>query len=191
PLPAATFFSSPHPARWWWDQQQLRRTARFGPTPAAPPPPLALAPPRPRVRGALPTLPPPPSAGGARGESATDVPIPGRIDRWRVSLDLSPHPPPPPHPRRVQQQPATSSDGGFSRRGILQGIKGPKAQLMIPYATHLLQFTEAVSKDRRRCITICSSRVSSLRTTGEEVARALNQAVNIFLEIGRLNVDAR
>ncbi|KAL5655263.1 hypothetical protein ACJX0J_034582, partial [Zea mays] len=32
--------------------------------------------------------------------------------------------------------------------GILQGIKGPKAQLMIPYATHLLQFTEAVSKDR-------------------------------------------
>lgn len=34
--------------------------------------------------------------------------------------------------------------------GILQGIKGPKAQLMIPYATHLLQFTEAVSKDRSR-----------------------------------------
>ncbi|CAN6356574.1 unnamed protein product, partial [Urochloa humidicola] len=85
---------------------------------------------------------------------------------------------------------ATSSDGGFPRRGILQGIKGPKAQLMIP-ATHLLQFTEDVSKDRRRCITICSSRVSSLRTTGEEVARALNQAVNIFFEIGRLNVDSR
>jgi importin subunit beta-1 len=36
--------------------------------------------------------------------------------------------------------------------GILQGIKGPKAQLMIPYATHLLQFTEAVSKDRSRCL---------------------------------------
>jgi importin subunit beta-1 len=36
--------------------------------------------------------------------------------------------------------------------GILQGIKGPKAQLMIPYATHLLQFTEAIFKDRSRCL---------------------------------------
>ncbi|KAJ1262330.1 hypothetical protein BS78_09G098500 [Paspalum vaginatum] len=35
--------------------------------------------------------------------------------------------------------------------GILQGIKGPKAQLMIPYATHLLQFTEAEFKDRSSC----------------------------------------
>jgi importin subunit beta-1 len=35
--------------------------------------------------------------------------------------------------------------------GILQGIKGAKAQLMIPYAGHLLQFTEAVYKDSSRC----------------------------------------
>jgi importin subunit beta-1 len=36
--------------------------------------------------------------------------------------------------------------------GILQGIKGAKAQLMIPYAGHLLQFTEAVYKDSSRCM---------------------------------------
>jgi importin subunit beta-1 len=38
-----------------------------------------------------------------------------------------------------------------SYSGILQGIKGAKAQLMIPYAGHLLQFTEAVYKDSSRC----------------------------------------
>ncbi|AQK94205.1 ARM repeat superfamily protein [Zea mays] len=46
--------------------------------------------------------------------------------------------------------------------GILQGIKGPKAQLMIPYATHLLQFTEAVSKDRSRDDSVTKAAVAVL-----------------------------
>ncbi|OEL25846.1 Importin subunit beta-1 [Dichanthelium oligosanthes] len=46
--------------------------------------------------------------------------------------------------------------------GILQGIKGPKAQLMIPYATHLLQFTEAVFKDRSRDDSVTKSAVAVL-----------------------------
>ncbi|CAN6347234.1 unnamed protein product [Urochloa humidicola] len=46
--------------------------------------------------------------------------------------------------------------------GILQGIKGPKAQLMIPYATHLLQFTEAVSKDRSRDESVTKAAVAVL-----------------------------
>ncbi|XP_010920995.1 importin subunit beta-1 [Elaeis guineensis] len=34
--------------------------------------------------------------------------------------------------------------------GILQGFKNSKAELMIPYASHLLQFTEAVFRDKNR-----------------------------------------
>ncbi|KAG2619955.1 hypothetical protein PVAP13_3NG143712 [Panicum virgatum] len=46
--------------------------------------------------------------------------------------------------------------------GILQGIKGPKAQLMIPYATHLLQFTEAVFRDRSRDDSVTKAAVAVL-----------------------------
>ncbi|XP_072974706.1 importin subunit beta-1-like [Typha angustifolia] len=34
--------------------------------------------------------------------------------------------------------------------GILQGFKGSKAELMMPYASHLLQFTEAIFRDKNR-----------------------------------------
>jgi len=46
--------------------------------------------------------------------------------------------------------------------GILQGIKGPKAQLMIPYATHLLQFTEAIFRDRSRDDSVTKAAVAVL-----------------------------
>ncbi|VAH06449.1 unnamed protein product [Triticum turgidum subsp. durum] len=46
--------------------------------------------------------------------------------------------------------------------GILQGIKGAKAQLMIPYAGHLLQFTEAVYKDRSRDESVTKAAVAVL-----------------------------
>ncbi|KAM3400340.1 hypothetical protein ACQJBY_005304 [Aegilops geniculata] len=46
--------------------------------------------------------------------------------------------------------------------GILQGIKGPKAQLMVPYATHLLQFTEAVYKDGSRDESVTKAAVAVL-----------------------------
>uniref|UniRef100_A0A0E0PL66 Importin N-terminal domain-containing protein n=1 Tax=Oryza rufipogon TaxID=4529 RepID=A0A0E0PL66_ORYRU len=46
--------------------------------------------------------------------------------------------------------------------GILQGIKGAKAQLMIPYASHLLQFTEAVYKDRSRDESVTKAAVAVL-----------------------------
>ncbi|CAL5005816.1 unnamed protein product [Urochloa decumbens] len=46
--------------------------------------------------------------------------------------------------------------------GMLQGIKGPKAQLMIPYATHLLQFTDAVFRDRSRDESVTKAAVAVL-----------------------------
>jgi len=46
--------------------------------------------------------------------------------------------------------------------GILQGIKGAKAQLMIPYAGHLLQFTEAVYKDISRDESVTKAAVAVL-----------------------------
>uniref|UniRef100_A0ACD5THZ8 Uncharacterized protein n=1 Tax=Avena sativa TaxID=4498 RepID=A0ACD5THZ8_AVESA len=46
--------------------------------------------------------------------------------------------------------------------GILQGIKGTKAQLMLPYAGHLLQFTEAVYKDSSRDESVTKAAVAVL-----------------------------
>jgi importin subunit beta-1 len=40
--------------------------------------------------------------------------------------------------------------------GIFQGFKGNKAELMVPYAGHILQFIENVYQDKDRYICCCS-----------------------------------
>ncbi|XP_019095706.1 PREDICTED: importin subunit beta-1-like, partial [Camelina sativa] len=46
--------------------------------------------------------------------------------------------------------------------GILQGFKDTKAELMIPYAQHLLQFVEVVSKDSLRDESVTKAAVAAM-----------------------------
>lgn len=62
--------------------------------------------------------------------------------------------------------------------GILQGFKTSKAELMMPFASHLLQFTEAVFRDTNRDDTVTKAAVAVIG----DLADALGPSVKLLLK---------
>ncbi|KAK1320885.1 hypothetical protein QJS10_CPA03g01148 [Acorus calamus] len=62
--------------------------------------------------------------------------------------------------------------------GILQGFKNSKAELMMPYAAHLLQFIEAVFKDKERDDAVTKAAVAVMG----DLADALGPNMRILLK---------
>ncbi|XP_076905893.1 importin subunit beta-1-like [Bidens hawaiensis] len=62
--------------------------------------------------------------------------------------------------------------------GILQGFKGSKAEIMLPYASHLLKFIEAVAKDANRDESVVRAAVAVLG----DLADALGSHVKVFIK---------
>ncbi|KAK8960102.1 hypothetical protein KSP40_PGU007104 [Platanthera guangdongensis] len=62
--------------------------------------------------------------------------------------------------------------------GILQGFKTSKAELMMPFASHLLQFTEAVFRDTSRDDTVTKAAVAVIG----DLADALGPSVKLLLK---------
>ncbi|XP_076931767.1 importin subunit beta-1-like [Bidens hawaiensis] len=62
--------------------------------------------------------------------------------------------------------------------GILQGFKGSKAEIMLPYASHLLKFIEAVAKDANRDEGVVRAAVAVLG----DLADALGSHVKVFIK---------
>ncbi|KZV40169.1 importin subunit beta-1 [Dorcoceras hygrometricum] len=65
---------------------------------------------------------------------------------------------------------------GYS--GILQGFKNSKAELMLPYATHLLQFIDLVAKDKQRDESVTKAAVAVLG----DVADALGSNIKVLFK---------
>ncbi|XP_076905507.1 importin subunit beta-1-like [Bidens hawaiensis] len=62
--------------------------------------------------------------------------------------------------------------------GTLQGFKGSKAEIMLPYASHLLKFIEAVAKDANRDESVVRAAVAVLG----DLADALGSHVKVFVK---------
>ncbi|XP_078435499.1 importin subunit beta-1-like [Wolffia australiana] len=72
---------------------------------------------------------------------------------------------------------------GYS--GILQGFKNSKPDLMIPYAGHILQFTEAVFKDKKRDDAVTKSAVAVMG----DLADALGPNISSLLKDRTFHVE--
>ncbi|CAN8270012.1 unnamed protein product [Cochlearia groenlandica] len=68
--------------------------------------------------------------------------------------------------------------------GILQGFKDTKAELMIPYAQHLLQFVEVVSKDSLRDETVTKAAVAAMGDLADVVGENTKQLFSNFTFCG-------
>ncbi|XP_010486444.1 PREDICTED: importin subunit beta-1-like [Camelina sativa] len=68
--------------------------------------------------------------------------------------------------------------------GILQGFKDTKAELMVPYAQHLLQFVEVVSKDSLRDESVTKAAVAAMGDLADVVGENPKQLFRNFTFCG-------